>query len=103
MKWEYFLKIRKVNIKRHFSNRNIKTKKEIRDYLNNNSFTFLESDVENIYDCIKPKEKEKSIDRQEKIKDVKIVLPQKKKNLRRSSKRKSNKNVSGSMDTRRNS
>jgi len=97
MNWKYFEKVRKVNFKKHFKSKNIQTKKEIRDYLVKNNFTFKEEDVENIYDKIKPAITKKQTER----KNSKVVLSQKKKLVRRSNKRKQTKHVSGSMDARR--
>ena len=100
MKWDYFLKVRKLNIKKHFTTRNISSKKEIIDYLNKNNFTFTEDEVDNIYDTIKPTEKEKPKIRKSE-KEKLPVLSQKKKSLRSSPRKRKKRHVSGSMDSRR--
>ena len=97
MNWNYFLKVRRLNVKKHFLSRNIKSKEEIIDYLNKNNFTFTKDDVDNIYDTIKPKAKEKTQQSKGKPAD-KPVLSQEKKPIRRRSKKRKKEYVSGSMD-----
>jgi len=97
MNWKYFLKVRRLNVKKHFLSRNIKSKKEIIDYLNKNNFTFTKDDVDNIYDTIKPKQKKEPAKPKRKPED-KPVLSQEKKPIRRRSKKRKKEYVSGSMD-----
>lgn len=99
MKWNYFVKVRKLNIKKHFDTRNINSKKEIIDYLNKNGFTFTKDEVDNIYDTIKTEEKEKAKIKQKQ--DIVPVLSQKKESIRSSSRKRKKRHVSGSMDPRR--
>lgn len=109
MNWNYFVRIRNLNIKSFFKKKNISEKCDIIKYLNNNNFTFLEEDLNNIYDIIKPKEnKHEIIERKIETKDlepersIQPVLPYQKKRVRNDSKTKRIINVSGSVDTQRN-
>ena len=99
MRWYYFKTIRNLDVAHFFKKKGISKKLEIEDYLIKNNFTFSKEELNNIYDSVKP-ETEK-IAKEEKR--VKAVLPQKKKNIRRSNKRKTVRNVSGSVDARRKS
>jgi len=97
MNWKYFLKVRRLNVKRHFLSRDIKSKKEIINYLNKNNFTFNQDDVDIIYDTIKPEQKKEPAKSKRKPAD-KPMLSQEKKSVRRRSKKRKKEYVSGSMD-----
>jgi arginine repressor len=105
MRWAYFKNVRNINLHHFFEKRKIKTKEEILNFLNDNNFTFSQEELNNIYTVLNPvvekpnaKNLKEEIKQTEKeSKDNKALLPQKKKRVRNSSKRK--RHVSGSMDT----
>jgi len=100
MRWSYFKNIRNLNVKSFFKKKNLKTKEEIKSFLDEKNFTFSKEELNVIYEEVIPKEPEplkkpktiKSSDRKQ------PVLSQKKKSVRSRSKRKSN--VSKSLDTK---
>jgi hypothetical protein len=97
MKWSYFKNARGLNEKKYFEKRKLLSKNEIKGFLDKNNFTYSENELQIIYDTVLPKEKPE-VKKQEtkKLEGKKSVLPQKKKRVRNSSKRK--RHVSGSLD-----
>lgn len=97
MKWSYFKIVRGINEQKYFEKRKLTSKDKIKSFLDKNNFTYSENELQIIYDTALPQEKPE-VKKQEtkKIERKKSVLPQKKKRVRNSSKRK--RHVSGSLD-----
>lgn len=97
MKWSYFKNARSLNEKKYFEKLNLLSKNKIKSFLDKNNFTYSENELQIIYDTVLPKEKPEAKKQEtKKIERKKSVLPQKKKRVRNSSKRK--RHVSGSLD-----
>lgn len=97
MKWSYFKNARRINEKKYFTKRKLTSKDKIKSFLDKNNFTYSENELQIIYDTVLPKQKPKvKKPETKKPERKKSVLPQKKKRVRNSSKRK--RHVSGSLD-----
>ena len=97
MRWSYFKNVRNIEIKSYFAKRGLSSKDEIKLFLDKNNFTYSENELQIIYDTALPIEKlEVKTKETKKLQRKKSVLPQKKKRVRNSSKRK--RHVSGSLD-----
>jgi len=97
MKWSYFKIVREINEQKYFEKRKLTSKDKIKSFLDKNNFTYSENELQIIYDTVLPKEKSEVKKKEtKKIEREKPVLPQKKKRVRNSSKRK--RHVSGSLD-----
>ena len=97
MRWSYFKYVRGINEKKYFEKRNLISKDKIKSFLDKNNFTYSENELQIIYDTVLPKEKpEVKKQTRQTVKRKEPVLPQKKKRVRNSSKRK--RHVSGSLD-----
>ena len=97
MKWSYFKVVRNINEKKYFTKHELTSKDKIKSFLDKNNFTYAENELQIIYDTVLPKEKPEVKKKEtKKVERKKSVLPQKKKRVRNSSKRK--RHVSGSLD-----
>lgn len=84
MRWVYFKSVRNIS-NNYFAKNGFKTKKSVRQYMNENNFTITDIELDNIYAEIKKSKQEKS----KKKEREQIMLSQNKKRVRSSTERKS--------------